>query len=102
MDSTVRTYTGRVTRGDFSYYPPEGITVNSIPRCESSRLYGLLIWTDPGLALRKDGKPKVHQPDPHRDETEKFYCAQCIHYGLRPLKSKSAAKKELLRAFGKG
>lgn len=102
MDSDDRAYAFPITRGDFSYYPGQGLSTNRIPRCASDRLYGLLTWTDTGPALRKDGKPKVHQPPKHRDETQDFYCAQCVLYGLKPLKTKPAAKKELLKALGTG
>jgi len=39
------------------------------------------------------------QPPPHKDPPGHFYCAQLLHYGLKPLKTKDAAKKRLLTAY---
>ena len=71
-------------------------------RCSSSRLHDLLTHVDPGPAYTKAGKLRVHQPAPHKDETQHFYEAQLRHYGLKPLKSKPAAKNALLAAFNGG
>lgn len=68
-------------------------------RCDPTRLYKLLTYVDPGPAYTKKGTLRVHQPVPHKDETESFYIAQLLHYGLKHLKSKQAAKKALLAAY---
>ena len=50
---------------------------------------------------RSDADCLLTGADPtQKDETGAFYIAQMIHYGLRPLKSKLAAKKASLEAFG--
>ena len=68
-------------------------------RCESKELYNLLTYDAEAAKYTKAGKLRKNPPN-HRDETQYFYCAQLLHYGLKPLKSKSAAKKALLAAFG--
>ncbi|KAL9080509.1 MAG: hypothetical protein Q9157_000743 [Trypethelium eluteriae] len=45
--------------------------------------------------LTKKGKPRVHRPPPHKDETGRFYSAQCVHYGIKSRSSKELAKKAL-------
>ena len=73
------------------------------PRADSSHLYALLTYEAPtGPVFTKKGTVAKRQPPPHKDETEHFYCAQLIHYGLKPLKTKVPAKKALLAAFGDG
>jgi hypothetical protein len=71
-------------------------------RASPNRIYELLTWIDPGPALTKKGVPAKRQPPPHKDETAHFYTAQLYHYGLKPFKTKPAAKKALLSAFGGG
>ena len=88
-----------VKRGEFSYDCISGLSVDRFPCWPCGELYALLTWKSNGPVLRKDGKPKVHQPK-YREKSDQFYRAQCVHYGLKPFKSKAAAKKELLRAFG--
>ena len=76
----------------------QNYTTHRIGRCSSDHLIYLLTYEDPGPLLTKKGKPRVHQPAPHKDETGAFYQAQLIHYGLRPLKDKKRAKKLLMEA----
>jgi hypothetical protein len=102
MDSDTRVYASTITEGPFSYHHYQGLTVNRHLREPGDKLFALLTWQDTGPALRKDGKPKVHQPPKHKDPNDAFYHAQCVHYGLKPLKTKSAAKKELLKAWERG
>ncbi|KAJ7286247.1 hypothetical protein C8J57DRAFT_1287137 [Mycena rebaudengoi] len=73
-----------------------------VARADASRLHSLLTYTTPPPVLTKAGKVAKRQPPPHKDETEEFYVAQLMHYGLKPLKTKEAAKKALLAAFGPG
>ena len=69
-------------------------------RAHPSSLHSLLTYTPPtGPALTKAGKVAKRQPGPHKDEPGHFYCAQLLHYGLKPLKTKEAAKRNLLAAF---
>jgi len=44
----------------------------------------------------KKGKPNVCQKPLHKVETERFYRAQCIHYGLKLDSDKDATKDALL------
>lgn len=62
-------------------------------------LYNLLTYTQPPPLLTKAGKVAKRQPLPHKDQPGHFYCAQLLHYGLKPLKTKEAAKKQLLAAY---
>ncbi|KAI0027547.1 hypothetical protein K488DRAFT_90731 [Vararia minispora EC-137] len=71
-------------------------------RASPLTLHSLLTWTNPGPVLTKKGVPSKRQPAPHKDEPWHFYTAQLLHYGLKPLKTKAAAKKALLAAFGGG
>ena len=75
-----------------------GLVVNDIKRCDSNDLYKL-VSRGPGPILTKSGKPRVNQP---KEETNKFYQAQFVHYGLRQEKTKDAAKKSLLAAYKGG
>lgn len=75
---------------------------NRHPRASSYHLHSLLTYTPSGPVLTKKGTVAKRQPPPHKDETEHFYCAQLIHYGLKPLKTKAAAKKALLAALAGG
>lgn len=73
---------------------------DSHSREDSGRLYAFLTYTPPtGPALTKNGTVRVHQPDRHVDLTASCYTAQLVHYGLKPFKSKPAAKKALLAAY---
>ncbi|KAL8682040.1 MAG: hypothetical protein Q9186_001916 [Xanthomendoza sp. 1 TL-2023] len=96
-------YASPVSSPPFYYTSSSGLYVevegHRHGRCLGSRLYGLLTYKDPGPAYTKKGTLKVHQPPKHKDETQHFYEAQIIHYGLKPLKSKAAAKNALLKAF---
>ncbi|KAI0084378.1 hypothetical protein BDY19DRAFT_971529 [Irpex rosettiformis] len=72
-------------------------------RADPLHLYGLLTYEAPtGPLLTKKGAVAKRQPGPHKDQSEHFYCAQLLHYGLKPLKTKGPAKKALLAAFGSG
>jgi hypothetical protein len=93
----------RPTSGPFTFiwagphdYEKYYLVVNGIKRCDSDRLIFLLTYVQPPPLLTKQGKPRVHQPPPHKDETGRFYDAQCCHYGLRPKSNKTAAKNALL------
>ncbi|KZV67835.1 hypothetical protein PENSPDRAFT_653754 [Peniophora sp. CONT] len=65
-------------------YVEQGPNRKRYTRADSKHLYDLLTNTDPT----------------RKDETGAFYIAQMIHYGLRPVTTKAAAKKKLLEAFG--
>ncbi len=101
-----REFASPVSSPPFFYTPSSGLYVeidhNRHSRSGSDRLHRLLTYKDPGPALTKAGKPKVHQPAPHKDEPGHFYVAQLLLYGLNPLKSKPAAKKALLAALQGG
>lgn len=93
-----RIFAPPVSSGSFTF-DGDKLKVDRHPRCDNKRLYGLLTYVDPGPLLTKAGKPRAHQPPPHKDETGAFYEAQLVHYGLKRLKTKAAAKKALLAAF---
>ena len=90
-----------VSRNNF-FYDHGGIYVevdgHRHTRASSFRLYSLLIKPDSPV-LTKKGQVARRQPTPHRDEPAHFYTAQLIHHGLKPYKSKDAAKKQILAAF---
>ncbi|KAI0340987.1 hypothetical protein BDW22DRAFT_373419 [Trametopsis cervina] len=67
---------------------------------EPSRLYALLTHTSNPPVPTPAGV-SVFNLVP-KEEPAHFYCAQLLHYGLKPLKTKPAAKKALLKAFGTG
>lgn len=68
---------------------------------DPSWLYFLLTYVPPSVPdTTKKGEGAKRQPPPHKDQPWHFYCAQLHHYGLKPFKSKDAAKKHLLAAFG--
>ncbi|KAJ7749581.1 hypothetical protein DFH07DRAFT_961728 [Mycena maculata] len=69
-------------------------------RADSAWLHSLLTYTAPPPVLTKKGKVAKRQPHPHEDESEEFYLAQLLHYGLPPATTKEAAKRALLGAFG--
>lgn len=95
-----------VTRDNVLFYDYTGLHViqnnQRYTRASDSHLYDLLTWTDKGPVLTKKGVPAKRQPRPHKDETAAYYIAQLILYGLQPMKTKPAAKKALLAAFGSG
>ena len=103
-------YTPPVTKDDVFFYGSDGFYVevsengqyprHRHSRAEPFRLYALLTYKDQGPILTKKGVPAKRQPPKYQDESSHFYCAQLIHYGLKPLKTKVAAKKSLLAAFG--
>lgn len=72
---------------------------HSHERCDSATLHALLTHVDPPPLLTKAGKLAKRQPEPFVDRPGHFYCAQLLHYGLKPLKTKDAAKKRLLEAY---
>jgi hypothetical protein len=93
----------RPSSGPFKYVYNRhdgSIEVDGIERCDGDRLMYLLTYITPPPLLTKAGKPRVHQPPPHKDETGKFYSAQCVHYGLSRKSQKTTAKNALL-AFAK-
>jgi hypothetical protein len=101
------TYIPPVTRDHvFFYAGSRGLFVTldrrDYARADPRHLYSLLTWVDQGPVLTKKGVPSKRQPPPHKDETATFYIAQLMHFGLKPLKTKPAAKKALLAAFGDG
>ncbi|KAI0340986.1 hypothetical protein BDW22DRAFT_374297 [Trametopsis cervina] len=70
-------------------------------RAKPSHLYALLTRTsNPPIATPAD--VLIDPPPAPKEEPAHFYCAQLLHYGLKPLKTKPAAKKALLKAFGIG
>lgn len=72
-------------------------------RCQATSLYDLLTYEPPHEpALIKKGDVAKGQPRPHKDEPGHFYIAQLALYGLKPYKTKDAAKKHLLAAFNGG
>lgn len=98
-----REFASPVSSPPFFYSSTSGLYVeidhHRHSRSSSGRLHDLLTYEVPGPALTKAGKPKVHQPTPHKDEPGHFYIAQLLLYGLKHLKSKPAAKKALLVAL---
>jgi hypothetical protein len=81
-----------------------GLEVDGVARCNGDRLIALLTYVAPPPLLTKKGKPRVRQPPPHQDETDEFYAAQCVHYGLPRGSQKSrikAATKDALLALAK-
>ena len=90
---------GFTCRGNRFYVIIEG---NQHEREGAQQLYKLLTYTPPPPTLTKKGTVAKRQPAPHKDHAAHFYCAQLIHYGLKPLKTREPAKKKLLAAFGAG
>jgi hypothetical protein len=68
-------------------------------RTDPESLHRLLTYTQPAPLLTKAGKVAKRQPAPHKDPPGHFYCAQLLHYGLKPMKTREAAKKQLLATF---
>jgi hypothetical protein len=98
---------GSVTRDDiFFYHGSKGLFVELegriYARATTQYLHDLLTWVDKGPLPTQKDIPRKLQPPPHKDETAKFYTAQTMLFGLKPLKTKPAAKKALLAAFGDG
>jgi hypothetical protein len=69
-------------------------------RADPQTLHQLLTYTEPDPVYTKAGNLAKRQPPPHQDSPWHFYTAQLVHYGLKPLKTKDAAKRNLLAAFG--
>lgn len=70
-------------------------------RADPSYIYYLLTYTEPSRPVKStDGSLAKVQPPIHKDKSAGWYCAQLMHYGMKGLKTKSAAKKALLAAFG--
>jgi hypothetical protein len=77
--------------------------VHAHHRCNDKSLHKLLTYTPcAGPVLTKKGAPEKRQLTPHKDESVHFYVAQLAHYGLKPLKTKDPAKRNLLAAFKGG
>ncbi len=72
---------------------------NRHTRCDSVSLHALLTHQDPPPLMTKAGKRAKRQPPPFVDRPGHFYCAQLLHYGLKPLKTKDLAKKRLLASY---
>jgi hypothetical protein len=68
-------------------------------RTDPESLHRLLTYTQPAPLLTKAGKVAKRQPAPHKDPPGHFYCAQLLHYGLKPMKTREAAKKQLSATF---
>lgn len=70
------------------------------PRKEASELHAHLTYVPPPPAINENGKRTWLQPqETYVNYPAHFYAAQLVHYGIKPLKTKSAAKKKLLYAF---
>lgn len=70
-------------------------------RADPSYIYYLLTYTEPSRPVKSaDGSSAKVQPPIHKDKSAGWYCAQLVHYGKKGLKTKNAAKKALLAAFG--
>ncbi|KAH9482263.1 hypothetical protein JR316_0004361 [Psilocybe cubensis] len=70
-------------------------------RKSAPELYEHLSYVPPPPAVNENGK-RIWSAvvDSYLNYPAHFYSAQLIHYGFKPLKTKSAAKKKLLEAFG--
>jgi len=92
------------TSGVFTQYPDGAFCVqvdhNRHKRCSSTELYRLLTHVEPPPVLTQKGTVSKRQPPAHKDPPSHFYVAQLYHYGLPVVKTKAAAKKKLLDAFG--
>lgn len=88
-----------IESGPFTYANNTGFLVNKHGRYPAARLFDLLTHVEEGPRLKKNGQLHAYQPTPHKDQTAGFYEAQLVHYGLKPLKTKPAAKHALLVAF---
>ncbi|KAJ7461491.1 hypothetical protein FB451DRAFT_1371227 [Mycena latifolia] len=100
----IQNYAPPIQRDGFSYHGTnfyvQAASRRRIHRADASRLHALLTYTAPPPLLTKAGKVAKRQPRPHEDESEEFYAAQVVHYGLPPTTTKAAAKRALLAAFG--
>lgn len=89
-------YAPPVVRGDFQYDSVSGLfTVvgsDRVLRQDASALHALLSAA-PATAGSRSGSTA-------RDPPESFYVGQLVHYGLKPLKTKAAARKALVTASG--
>jgi hypothetical protein len=96
-------YADAVEEGPYRYHPVRGfrVQVNSteFQRASTASLYELLTYREPPPLLRKDGRPKVHQPPKREDKSAAFYAAQELHHGLPASDTKEASKKALLQAI---
>ncbi|KAF9031016.1 hypothetical protein BDZ89DRAFT_1064350 [Hymenopellis radicata] len=102
QDLDVRIMAAPVSRDGFSFDGRELSVVvenNRHTRCDSVSLHALLTHQDPPPVMTKAGKPAKRQPPPFVDRPGHFYCAQLLHYGLKPLKTKDSAKKRLLESY---
>jgi hypothetical protein len=94
-----------VTRDHVFFYDSSGLFVMlggcCYPRANPRHLHRLLTWGDPLLTKTSVPRkwPSSHW---HKDEAVTYYKAQLMHFGLKPFKTKPAAKKALLAAFGDG
>lgn len=61
----------------------------------------LLTYVAPAPLLTKKGKPRVRQPAPHVDESEDFYAAQLLHYGLEKSSEGKEADKKILLEYAR-
>jgi hypothetical protein len=85
------------------YVQSEGALMHRHHRRDAASLHALLTYVPPaGPLLTKKGEVAKRQPRPYKDEPGHFYVAQLALYGLKPLKTKDAAKKNLLLAFKGG
>lgn len=91
-----------ITRDGFTY-DGRNFTVqfeeHQVERCDAASLYTLLTHVDPPPVMTKAGAPAKRQPPPFVDRPGWFYCGQLLHYGLKPLKTKEAAKKLLHKSY---
>lgn len=98
MDST-RIYCAPVKREPFQYDGLE-LRVNHISRCPSQDLYALLTWVDKGgQCSRRMGN--LVSTNLHLIRTKVLISTtpNAFHYGIKPFKTRPAAKKALLEAF---
>ncbi|KIJ45162.1 hypothetical protein M422DRAFT_251351 [Sphaerobolus stellatus SS14] len=90
-----------VYREGFSY-GPAGFYVevggHRHSRSSLGTLHLLLTYREPSPVFNKDGRLSKRQPIARKDNPAHFYCAQLLHYGMKPFKTRSAAKQHLLTA----
>ncbi|CAA7258464.1 unnamed protein product [Cyclocybe aegerita] len=96
-------FTPAISRDGFSYqdgvFYVEGDPYRH-PRKDAAELYSLLTYEPPAPLLDEAGNPlKIQPKSRHIDQKAEFYSAQMAHYGLKVLKTREAAKKNLLAAF---
>ncbi|KAJ3492877.1 hypothetical protein NLJ89_g11147 [Agrocybe chaxingu] len=94
--------TPAISRDGFSYqdgvFYAEGDSYR-YTRADAAELYELLTYEPSPQILDDAGNPTKNQPKRHVDRKAEFYSAQMAHYGLKVLKTREAAKKNLLAAF---